>query len=370
MIELVSDRSAAAAAERILASPRVALDTEFHAENRYLPDLYLVQIGLEDGSTLLVDPLVPGALATVAPALLARQWVLHAGEHDLRLLTQALGEPPSLPVFDTQIAVGLVSAAWPAGYAATCETWLGVAVDKSETLSDWSRRPLSQAQQAYAARDVQHLFPLADRLQRELDTLGRASIASAAMAQAVTTALEPSPTRWLRDVAVGTTLEPRQANVLRALLTWRDDRARGGNVPPRVVAGDGILVDLARRMPRTEAEMTASRRFPKNVARWAPELRAVMEAAAQTPEDTWPHLVRRNTVEARRSAFLQLWSQILGEHHRWGAGLALPRDLADQVALGNQAELGWRADLIGPALADALAGTTTLSLGRSDVELR
>jgi ribonuclease D len=366
-VEIVSAARAADAAARVRASSRVAIDTEFHAENRYLPDLFLVQVGLDDGSCLLLDPLVPGVLGAVADALRERPWVVHAGDHDLRLLAQALGGPPAAGVFDTQIAAGLASTAWPAGYATLCEGWLGQVVDKGETLSDWSRRPLTAAQLQYAARDVQHLFPLADALQARLVELGRAELARDAMSEAVAVALDPPPERWLSEITPhGTSLDPRQSAVLRALLVWRDERARAQNAPPRVIAGDGVLLDLARRLPRTDAELVASRRFPRNVARSAAELRAVITAALDAPPETWPRLVRRGTADARRSSFLQLWGQVLGERRQWAASLVLPRDVADRLASGGTCA-PWRRSLLEPDLDAALSGVSSLRLAHADV---
>jgi ribonuclease D len=365
--EIVTAARASLAADRIRASSRVGVDTEFHAENRYLPDLYLIQLGLDDGSCLLIDPLVPGVLDPIGPALRERPWVVHAGEHDLRILSSALGGPPAGPVFDTQIAAGLVAPGWPAGYATLCETWLGATVDKGETLSDWSRRPLTPAQLAYAIRDVQHLFPLADALSAALRAKGRDAGARAAMDEALRAALEPSPDRWVAELTFGSSLEPRQAAVLRALLGWRDERGRAQNVPPRVIAGDGVLIDLARRLPRTEAEVGASRRFPRNVARCAPELLPVIADALATPPESWPTVTRRGSPEARRAAFVQLWAQVVGEQDGWSAGLVVPREVADAIARGVPLA-GWREALFGAGGA-ACAEGATLRLGTADVEI-
>lgn len=368
-VRMVSPATAAEAAAQLRASSRVAVDTEFHAENRYLPDLYLVQLGLDDGSALLVDPLVPGILDVVGPALRERPWVVHAGDHDLRILSHVLGGPPLCPVFDTQVAAGLAGPLYPAGYATLCESWLGVRVDKAETLSDWSRRPLSAAQLEYAARDVLHLFALADAVSARLHDSGRTEAATAACAEAVAAALDPGPDRALHELTANTNLEPRQAGVLRSLLQWREERARVQNQPPRVVAGDGILVDIARRLPRSAADLSVGRRFPKNVARWAPELTAVVEAALATDPSTWPAVVRRNTAAARRTTFLQLWAAAEGERRQWAAALVVPRELAGALALGGSLDpAGWRAAILGPAIHDAIAGRVGLYLSERDVE--
>lgn len=365
---IVGPADAREAADRIRASTRVAVDTEFHAENRYLPDLYLVQLGLDDGTCLIVDPLVAGVLDPVGAALLERPWVVHAGDHDLRLLTAVLGARPTGPVLDTQIAAGLCTPTYPAGYATLCEGWLGVRVDKGETLSDWSRRPLSAAQLAYAAADVRHLFALADILSARVEALGRASALRAACAEAAEAAVDPSPERWLADLGATATLEPRQGAVLRALLSWRDDRARLQNQPARVIASDAILVDVARRLPTDAASLTTSRRFPKNVARHAPDLVAIVAQALETPEASWPRLARRGTAAARRSAFLHLWAQVRGEQASWSPALVLPPRVADQVAIDGAAALSpWRRDVLGGDVDAVAAGAISLRIRGDDL---
>ncbi|MCA9493013.1 MAG: hypothetical protein KC621_23945, partial [Myxococcales bacterium] len=132
-------------ASAILGAPRIAIDTEFHAEHRWLPELYLVQIAIPGGDAWIVDPKVPGLIQELAPALRATPWVVHGGEQDLKLMERALGGVPE-SVLDTQIEAGLVDTWFPSTFAALVKTWVGKELDKSETLSDLSQRPLTRAQ--------------------------------------------------------------------------------------------------------------------------------------------------------------------------------------------------------------------------------
>ncbi|MCA9573561.1 MAG: hypothetical protein KC656_37255, partial [Myxococcales bacterium] len=111
----------------------IALDTEFHAEKRYVPSLHLIQVRGTSGPAYLVDPHVPGMLEGVRDALLAHSWIVHAGRIDLELLRIALGAVPE-EVLDTQIAAGLVASDYPNSLAYLLGRRLGVGIDKSETL--------------------------------------------------------------------------------------------------------------------------------------------------------------------------------------------------------------------------------------------
>src|SRR5690606_28867770 len=133
------------------APPRVGLDTEFVRERTWWPKLALVQVALEGGSVLLVDTLVPGLDAALAPLRVdpAVTKVMHSASEDLIAFKHACGVVPA-PLFDTQIAAALAGVAGGAGYQRLVHDMLGVSLPKGETRSDWMRRPLSPAQLEYA----------------------------------------------------------------------------------------------------------------------------------------------------------------------------------------------------------------------------
>lgn len=355
-------------ARAILEAPRIAVDTEFHAEHRWLPDLHLLQIAIPGGEAWIVDPQVPGLLEGLASALRTTPWVVHGGEQDLRLLERALGGVPDR-VLDTQIEAALCEPWYPSTFAQLVKTWVGQEVDKSETLSDWSQRPLTRAQLSYAAADVQLLLPLADRLEAELETLGRTDAAVAACAEAVSTALEPADEDAFRSLTAAAILEGAHLAVLQALAAWREKSARSADQPARAVLSDGVLLDLARRLPTSPGAVTANRNATRRLARHAEEIAHLVAHTAAAPESAWPAAVHRRSPEARRSSWLQLWAQVVGHEARWAQPLVLPRALADRIVLADRRDetelasmLGWRDALLGAALADALAGRTTLRL--------
>jgi ribonuclease D len=350
----------------LAASDRVALDTEFHAERRYLPQLYLVQIKLPTGETWLLDPLDEHALEAIAGSLAHPDWVLHGGQQDLRVLTPICGRPRR--VWDTQIAAALVGHRFPVSFAEISAAWLGVDLDKGETLSDWSRRPLHPEQIAYAAADVADLLTLWDQLADRAHALGHGAALEAACVEAADSALDPPPAEWRRNPA-WQSLEPRSAAALEGLLAWRDRTAALLDQPARQVIPDALLAELARRLPRTRAVLQANRRLSKSLVRdFADDVLAAVHAALALPDDALPRIIRPGSGEAARLAALIGVSEVLSAQRSWAAALVLPRHRLEQLALappadraGVRAALGdWRDDLAGADLAGFMAGSAAL----------
>jgi ribonuclease D len=369
--------AAADDAPRVVASlrgaRRVAIDTEFHAERRFLPELYLVQVQVDAGPTWILDPLHGDLVAQVAEALLAVPWVVHAGEQDLRVLSAALGGLPER-VDDTQIAAGLLSDHFPAPYAALVQEHLGRSLEKGETLSDWSRRPLTPAQLEYSALDVQLLLPLWDALEARLAAAGRLDVARAACDEARRAGADgPDDADAYRQLPAAPTLAPSQLLVLQELAIWRLQRARATNQPVRTVLGDGVLVDLARRQPLSTGALLANRRLPRSLARDAAELVERIGRARERPESAIGPVVRRRTAAWRAAGWIQLWAEHDGAARGFAAGLVLPRTVVERIVVekpdrdGLRAALGWRDALVGDSLAAALAGNIALNLVDGEV---
>ena len=163
-----------AALFRLHGAERLALDTEFMRERTYHPQLCLVQIATET-DCCLIDPLAGLDLAPLYELLLdrSRLKILHAARQDIEVLLNAGGAVPG-PLFDTQIAAALLGFAPQVGYAELVARQLGHSIDKGQTRTDWSKRPLTPAQLAYAADDVRHLLTLQTDLQAALAANGRA----------------------------------------------------------------------------------------------------------------------------------------------------------------------------------------------------
>src|SRR5438128_8789212 len=152
---------------------RIGFDTEFIGEATYHPNLCLVQVATTE-RLYVIDPQTVGALDRFWELVTdpERMIVVHAGREEIRIGHQACGRTP-VKLFDLQIAAGLVGIGYPLGYAALVQQVLQEPIAKGETLSDWSRRPLSDQQVQYAFNDVRFLLPLYDALGQRLTALGR-----------------------------------------------------------------------------------------------------------------------------------------------------------------------------------------------------
>lgn len=358
-------------ANAIRQAPRVAVDTEFHAERRYHPHLYLLQVGLPDGTVFLLDPEIEGVIEGVVDALRETPWIVHAGRQDLRILAPILGGLPD-SILDTQIAAGLLAPRFPASYASLVETWLGRSLDKASTLSDWSRRPLRPEQLQYAADDARLLPELWATLAAALGERGRLELAEAACADARAEAITPAdPDDAWRDLAARQVVDGPGLAVLQELCAWREALALEEGTPARSVLSDGLVVDLARRRPTTVNRLLSNRRFPRRVAkRLGDELIERVQRAAARPEWGWPRVVRPQSDEERALHFLQLALETAGARDGWSRRLVAPDLLLEDILLHDlprdvspvERLAPWQRALAGDALEAAVSGSASVNL--------
>jgi len=357
------------------AAERLCIDTEFHAERRYRPRLYLVQIHVEGGDTWLLDPLVDGMLRAVAPAVTGTPWLVHAGRQDIRLLMHALGDVPET-VQDTQIGAGLAGSRFPQSYGKLVAEYLGKELDKSHTLSDWSRRPLTDQQVGYAAADVQLLPALWEKIHAAVAELNRTQICDEACREARENALDRDfdTRQWRRIQAVGVLSGPSVAT-LEALAIWREDKARNADQPARSILSDGLMVELSKRMPTSVDALRANRRFPKGIVKRHGEVIVdIVGRASSRPAWGWPPVIRHRTAEARQLAWFRSWALIQEHSKRFAAPLVLPDSMLERIILARPDDpekvadvLGsWRNRLCGAEVLDALQSRIALRLGGSD----
>ena len=249
-IRLVTDTAALkAACEELAKGEFLALDTEFHRESTYWPQLCLVQAATADYD-VMIDPLAPGLDLAPLLALIAdrnRVKVFHAARQDLEIFAKLLGEPPA-PIFDTQIAAMACGLGDSVSYENIVARLLKEQVDKSSQFTDWARRPLSEKQLAYARGDVVYLREIYVILRERLIRHNRFEwIADehAALLDPELYAFDPLQA-WKR-------LKPRKFKsdylaVLANVAAWRETVAQELDKPQR------------RCDPRNRATKTAQRR--------------------------------------------------------------------------------------------------------------
>ena len=205
-------------ADRARGEGRLALDTEFVWERTYSPVPCLLQLATADRLAVL-DPLEDVDVGPIAELVgdPGVQLVMHAPAGDLLLFATRYGVRAT-NVFDTQLAAGFVGHGISMAYDRLVERVAGVTLTHNETFSDWSRRPLTEAQIAYASDDVRYLFAVADALVEKLDEMGRRSWAEDEITRRYgpEATIEPDPQRAYLKVARRGRLSGRQLAALRA----------------------------------------------------------------------------------------------------------------------------------------------------------
>ncbi|MFT5584187.1 MAG: ribonuclease D [Cognaticolwellia sp.] len=340
------------------AGRRIALDTEFHSEHRYNPRLMLIQLATTAGEAILIDPLALPNLRQLGRVLAGAQLILHAPGHDLPLLAKRCGLQAN-DLQDPQLIAGFSGMGHPKSLSHLCSEVLGVSLTKGSTLSDWKKRPLSAEQQEYAADDVRYLHPLTQALQERLAPELRPALAACTAERTRSALTLPRPDQSWRRFGVARVLDSRSLCALVALCTWREKQARERDQPTRQVLGDGLLIDLARRLPASVEELSTNRRFPKRLLKEKGEL--LLEIVAASATDSPPMMPDNNErSRARRAcfdAFLALRALETGVSDK----LLLPEEDRDQALTGNF-HSAWRKEILEPAMSQFLQGESPIRM--------
>lgn len=359
--------------EQLRAGGRFGFDTEFMREGRYRPQLCLLQVAAADGTLALVDPLEGLKLGPFVDLLRdpAVEKVVHAGGQDLEIFFERSPEVPR-NVFDLQIAASFVGLGEKLGFGPLVKQGLGIDLNKRETFTDWSHRPLTPEQIEYAIEDVRPLLALHDRMLADLRALGREAWVREEMRARYEDPAVYRPNLGELYLAVGGAerLDRAELAVLRELAAWREQEAQATNRPRQHVVHDVALVEIARRAPKTLYELRSMRGVhPQLVARSGEEMLRRIRKGLKTPaEDRPPELVRpsKDPQETLVVDLLETYLRVRAPELRVSpAVLATRRDLAELVRASfagategaDSAVLkGWRRELIGNDLLGFLQG--------------
>ncbi|MBL6719298.1 MAG: ribonuclease D [Pseudomonadales bacterium] len=340
------------------------LDTEFERTDTYYPKLALLQSAIA-GQTTLLDPLTldAGQKARLR-SLLERNdilKVLHSCGEDLEALAYFFDAAPAA-VFDTQLAAAFLGHRWGLGYGALVETFLGLAVEKDETRSNWLRRPLSEAQQRYACLDVIYLEALWPQLRDQLDEQGRFPWAQeesdALLAEA---AARGDETRAWLGLKSATQHSRRTQAALRELAAWRERMAKSLDRPRGRVLRDEHLLALARA-PAAPERWASLEIPPGALRRWGEELAALLAPIASAPEASLPPALPAPPGREAQGALkaLKAAAQGAAERFKLAPELLGRKKLLEAFYLEDavpEAFLGWRKAVVLDALKAAKAGT-------------
>lgn len=368
--------SFAALCAQLRSARRIGLDTEFIGEDRFTPRLELIQIAVGD-ICAVVDVPALGSLDGLGEILAdpTIEKIFHAGRQDLELLAAHTGQVPT-PLFDTQIAAALVGYGLQVAYSQLVQKVTGQKLEKAYTFTNWSQRPLTPEQLAYAFEDVQFLFPIHDHLLKRLKALSRLEWAHEEFARLALTlgTTVRDPRERYRRIRGWDSLKPKQAAVLRELAAWRDEEAQRRNVPRGRVIRDEVLLELARRPPQTVEAMKGVRGLHgSQVDKRGEAIFAAIQRGLATPPSEWPVVATPRRPEPESAGMVDLLQAVLKaratEEHIAPTLLATSSDLQELVeARHDRAKLnlpilnGWRRKLAGDLLLQVLDGQVTVSV--------
>lgn len=352
--------------DQLLTVPAFGVDTEFHRERTYYPQLALVQLSWGDGERALVDPLAvdlaPFAAALEGPATV----VMHAASQDLEVLLRACGVVPR-DLFDTQLAAGFVGHSLPA-LSALVERFYGVHLPKGDRLTDWLRRPLGADQCTYAASDVEFLLGLHDQLTEQLTSRGRLQWAldECEALRARGLVIREPEEAWLR-IKEAKALRGEAASVARSVAAWRERRAAELDQPVRFILSDLAIVGVAQRRPKTVAELGKIRGVDERHAKGR-HGEAILAAVAEGREREAPkyagptHELDRKLRPA--VSLVSAWVGQLARDLEIETSLVATRaDIESLLARDPASRLthGWRGDLVGERIRRLVEGEAALA---------
>lgn len=353
---------------RLAKADFVAVDTEFMRENTFWPELCLIQIS--DGKeAAAIDPLASGLdMQPLLDLLVNNEDVLkvfHAGGQDIEIIYNLTGKTPH-PLFDTQIGAMALGQAEQLGYSNLVEGWLGHHLDKGARFTDWSRRPLDKRQIDYAIGDVTYLSEIFPIMVEKLRDTGRGTWLDDEMERlADPSNYASSPdTAWER-VRIQSK-KPEVLGRLRSLAAWRENEARGKNLPRGRIVKDETLADLASHPPKKQDDLVKVRGLS---AAWKSNdigerlMRAIASAQPLSRDEMPDNAPRRNgpgKEGALVADLLKLLLKIRSREINVASRLISRSDELEALAAGERENLailsGWRYEQFGRDALDLVEG--------------
>jgi len=360
--------------DRVRKSGRVGIDTEFHNERSYTARLMVIQLAFEDGCAI-VDPLANGDLVPLADALSETTVVGHALSSDLKIFADRFNcVPPD--VFDCQVGAAFLGHGMAISLADLVRDLCGVRLKKSQTVSDWSSRPLSAKQLEYLEDDVAHLLDMHKTLTERLIEKGRYEWAlEECRLLSDIERYRSEERRMYARIPGANRMNRRELGVLSEIVKLRDRIARERDLPVKYVLPDDVVGGLATVRPRTFEDLAQLRRLDAGTRRALGEqiLEAVRRGEAIDEAHLPPKFAR--PLGNARETLVSLMNVVVGElaqENELPASLLAPRASLERVArevprtreefeevLGLSA---WRTRLLGDALWRLLSGESSLRI--------
>ncbi|MCH2094547.1 MAG: ribonuclease D [Rhodobacteraceae bacterium] len=360
MNTLTTTQELAAFCERAKSQPYVTIDTEFLRERTYYSKLCLIQLALpgrDENDAVLVDPLVEGLSLDPLIDLMREPSVVkvfHAARQDLEIFFVDHDVIPQ-PLFDTQVAAMVCGFGDQVGYETLVRKIAKQSLDKSSRFTDWSRRPLTEAQKTYALADVTHLRQIYEFLDRKLQETGRSHWVQEEIA--LLTDPETYITRpeqaWRRIKTRSSS--PRFLAIVQALAEFREAHAQARNIPRNRVFKDDALVELASTKPGSMNDLGRSRLLLREARKGdiADGILAAIKQGLDCPQEDLPKPdTSRDKMQVNPALadLLRVLLKAKTESSGVASKLIAPSADLDAIAAGMRevaALKGWRREVFG-----------------------
>lgn len=365
----------AAACERLAGHAFVTVDTEFLRETTYYPKLCLIQMASAD-EIVLVDPLAEGLDLAPFFALMTNEAVVkvfHAARQDLEIIWN-LGRCIPVPLFDSQVAAMVCGYGEQVSYESLAAGLAQARIDKSSRFTDWSRRPLTDAQLTYAAADVTHLRVVYEKLLQRIEKNGRLSWVADEMAVLTnprTYETDPADA-WMRIKA--RIRKPVERAVLMEVAAWREREAQTRDVPRGRILKDDGLVEIAVSQPKSVEDLGRLRAVPNGFERsrnGQEILDAVARGRARDPETVPPFEQERAGGNGALVQLLKVMLQSVSERNQVAVRLIASSEDIDRLAADPSPDLpvmqGWRGEIFGQLAMSLIRGEVLIGLEKGRV---
>ena len=354
---IADTNSLAAFCEKQKNAAFVTVDTEFVREKTYYPILCLVQVAGPDDA-VVIDAMASDIDLSPLDELFKNTnvvKVLHASRQDNEIFFNLFGSVPK-PIFDTQIAAMVCGFGDQVAYGTLIAKLVGVQLEKTSRFADWSRRPLTQKQLAYALSDVTHLRVAYEKLAVELETSGRAHWLNSEMdvlTDPDTYRMDPREA-WRRIKS--RTTNPKFLSVLREVAAWREAEAQRRDIPRNRLLRDDSLLDIAAHTPKTSQALSRTRGMPRGFAegRMADGLLDAIETGVATKPEDQPQVPKRDRLPNGLGPLTDLLKTLLKlrcEEEKVAPKLIASADDLERIAASDNADVpalsGWRREVFG-----------------------
>ncbi len=376
IIEETSELAAFAA--ELSGKPFIAVDTEFMREKTFWPILCLVQVAADD-TEAIIDPLSNGLDLTPLLDVLQKPdvtKVFHAARQDIEIFYRLAADVPS-PLFDTQIAAMACGFGDQIGYEPLMRTLVKAKIDKGSRFTDWARRPLTDAQLAYALSDVTHLrdaYPILRDKLRAADREHWVEEEMQALLNAELYYVKPEEA-WRRLRLRG--VKPRELGPLMKLAEWRESEAHARDVPRSRILKDEAIYELSRLQPTSAKELARARSIPNGYERSSSGT-AILEAVGEgvkIPREELPDVFKPDRQKPPADVVDLLKVLLKRQCDQFDVAPKLIASGADLEALARgeyddvPAMKGWRREVFGDLAISLKNGELALKLSNSSVEI-